>query len=59
MRFQIGHDAFEQASAGGAPGGGGGGGVYDETIFGDVFGGGMDEVSLVFFCFYSCSYTRS
>lgn len=47
MLHQIGHEAFEQASAGGAPGGGPGGGFggFDETIFADAFGGGMDEVT--------------
>ncbi|XP_024361833.1 uncharacterized protein [Physcomitrium patens] len=44
MYDQVGHDAFEQAAAGGAPGGGAGFGGFDETIFGDAFGGGMDEM---------------
>jgi hypothetical protein len=43
--LQVGHEAFEQAAAGGAPGGGAGFGGFEETIFGDAFGGGMDEVT--------------
>lgn len=44
MYDQVGHEAFEQAAAGGAPGGGAGFRGFDETIFGDAFGGGMDEM---------------
>jgi len=45
LLYQVGHEAFEQAAAGGAPGGRPGGfGGFDETIFGDSFGG-MDEVT--------------
>lgn len=44
LLFQVGHEAFEQAAAGGAPGGGAGFGGFNETIFDDGFGGGMDEV---------------
>uniref|UniRef100_A0A7I4C5Q5 Uncharacterized protein n=1 Tax=Physcomitrium patens TaxID=3218 RepID=A0A7I4C5Q5_PHYPA len=49
MYDQVGHDAFEQAAAGGAPGGGAGfggfGGGFEGFGFGgDAFGGGMDEV---------------
>jgi molecular chaperone DnaJ len=45
MYDQVGHEAFEQAAAGGGPGGGPGGfGGFNEDIFGDAFGGGMDEM---------------
>ncbi|KAH9534103.1 hypothetical protein CY35_18G089000 [Sphagnum magellanicum] len=59
MYDQVGHEAYEQATAGGAyegsphagspftgggVRGGGGFGGFSETIFGDAFGGGMDEI---------------
>ncbi|KAH8933050.1 hypothetical protein BDL97_18G011300 [Sphagnum fallax] len=59
MYDQVGHEAYEQATAGGAyegsphagspftgggVRGGGGFGGFSETIFGDAFGAGMDEI---------------
>ncbi len=44
MYDQVGHDAYQQAAAGGAPGGGSGFEGFSETIFGDMFSGGMDEM---------------
>lgn len=40
----MGHEAFEHATAGGAPPGGPGFEGFGETIFGDAFNGGVDEV---------------
>jgi hypothetical protein len=62
MYDQVGHEAYEQATAGGAyegsphagspftgggVRGGGGFGGFSETMFGDAFGGGMEEVVTV------------
>ncbi|CAK9210562.1 unnamed protein product [Sphagnum troendelagicum] len=49
MYDQVGHEAYEQATAGGAYEGspftgGGGFGSFSGTVFGDAFGGGMDEI---------------
>jgi molecular chaperone DnaJ len=46
----MGHEAFEHATAGGAPPGGPGFEGFGETIFGDAFNGGVDEV--IFWQFY-------
>ncbi|CAK9225063.1 unnamed protein product [Sphagnum troendelagicum] len=43
MYDQLGHDAYQQAAAGGAPASGGFEG-FSETIFGDMFSGGVDEM---------------
>ena len=54
--FQMGHEAFEHASAGGAPPGGPGFEGFGETIFGDAFNGGVDEV---IFLAISCAMHHS